>query len=770
RLEAAAAARAAAKAESEARARARAYAQARVAKANARLTALLAERARFALPADHDAKAATLERALAQTVAAAEKTEAERVAAEKEASEAERGERAAFDPMRKAEAKAGEIAAEVRALEKLAAQTANQKFPAVLARIKARRGYERAVGAALGDDAGAALDAAAPHRWAGRRVSEAIAWPSGAEPLAAYVDAPPELAARLARCAIVDRAAGLTLMAHLPPSARLVSREGDLWRWDGLVREADAASLAAAARLEQQNRLEQAKTDREAAEALMLAAQRAWETARTARERAEARLKVARAAAPAAAAAVLQARAAQERHTGEVERAASLLAASAAQEAALRAEIEEASAAAGAENMAAGAHDESAIAALRTETEAARAAAAEARAALAALERERAARTARNAYLRGELDAWALRRARAAARLGEIAQAQAQARTARAAAAAAPAVAREQLARLAEEAAAAERRLAAAGEALAAAENRARETARAARTAEALHAQEREARASAEARFEAGERRLADILAQARDHIGAPVEDLPRRAGDLLTTPLAQGPLADIERRADRLRADREAAGPVNLRAEEELAETQARLETLQAEKADVAAAVAKLRRAIGELNAEGRARLVAAFEVVNGHFGALFATLFEGGEAHLKLIEPESGEGDPLAAGLEIFASPPGKKLSVLSLMSGGEQALTAAALIFAVFLANPAPLCVLDEVDAPLDDANVERFCAMLDAMRKRTETRFLVITHNPMTMARMDRLYGVTMAERGVSQLVSVDLQRAAELAAA
>jgi chromosome segregation protein len=184
-----------------------------------------------------------------------------------------------------------------------------------------------------------------------------------------------------------------------------------------------------------------------------------------------------------------------------------------------------------------------------------------------------------------------------------------------------------------------------------------------------------------------------------------------------------------------------------------------------------VASAISKLRRAINELNAEGRARLSAAFDIVNGHFGVLFSTLFEGGAAELRFHPPEDGsEIDPLTAGLEIYAQPPGKKVSVLSLMSGGEPALTATALIFAVFLANPAPLCVLDEVDAPLDDANVERFCNMLDEMRRRTDTRFLVITHNPMTMARMDRLYGVTMAERGVSQLVSVDLKRAAELAAA
>jgi chromosome segregation protein len=166
------------------------------------------------------------------------------------------------------------------------------------------------------------------------------------------------------------------------------------------------------------------------------------------------------------------------------------------------------------------------------------------------------------------------------------------------------------------------------------------------------------------------------------------------------------------------------------------------------------------LRQAIQSLNKEGRERLFAAFDTVNTHFKTLFTSLFGGGSAELQLVESD----DPLEAGLEILACPPGKKPQVMTLLSGGEQALTAMSLIFAVFLTNPSPICVLDEVDAPLDDANVERFCNLLDEMSKRTETRFVTITHNPITMARMDRIFGVTMAERGVSQLVSVDLAEA------
>ena len=183
-------------------------------------------------------------------------------------------------------------------------------------------------------------------------------------------------------------------------------------------------------------------------------------------------------------------------------------------------------------------------------------------------------------------------------------------------------------------------------------------------------------------------------------------------------------------------------------------------------ERDDLLAAIDKLRKGVDQLSREGRARLLEAFETVDAHFRTLFETLFEGGQAELRLTESD----DPLEAGLEIYACPPGKKLDKMSLLSGGEQALTASALIFAVFLSNPAPVCVLDEVDAPLDDANVDRYCRMLDQMRRMTDTRFLIITHNPLTMSRVDRLYGVTMAERGVSQLVSVDLTDAEQLLAA
>ena len=216
----------------------------------------------------------------------------------------------------------------------------------------------------------------------------------------------------------------------------------------------------------------------------------------------------------------------------------------------------------------------------------------------------------------------------------------------------------------------------------------------------------------------------------------------------------------------ERLTAERERIGPVNLVAESELAELD-QSRTKGAEEAEeLTQAINRLRGSIGNLNREGRVRLLDAYGQVDTHFRRLFTTLFDGGQAHLELVESD----DPLEAGLEIMAQPPGKRLSTLTLLSGGEQALTAIALIFAIFLTNPAPICVLDEVDAPLDDANVERFCELLDKMTQETDTRYLIVTHNAVTMSRMHRLYGVTMIEKGVSRLVSVDLGGAETLLAA
>ena len=271
----------------------------------------------------------------------------------------------------------------------------------------------------------------------------------------------------------------------------------------------------------------------------------------------------------------------------------------------------------------------------------------------------------------------------------------------------------------------------------------------------------REMRARSEERLTASDERRREVEARIQEALNTPPHLVIRQTGLQPDDPMPE--IADVERRFERLKIERERLGAVNLRADEEQKELSERLETIVSEREDIIEAIRKLRQGIQNLNREGRERLLAAFDVVNGQFQRLFSHLFGGGTAELQLIESD----DPLEAGLEILARPPGKKPQTMTLLSGGEQALTAMALIFAVFLTNPAPICVLDEVDAPLDDHNVERFCNLMDEMSAYTETRFVVITHNPITMARMNRLFGVTMAEQGVSQLVSVDLQVAEQL---
>jgi chromosome segregation protein len=299
----------------------------------------------------------------------------------------------------------------------------------------------------------------------------------------------------------------------------------------------------------------------------------------------------------------------------------------------------------------------------------------------------------------------------------------------------------------------------AAADALAKAENAVRAATQLLRTAQTEVSSARESKARIETRLEAARQRRQDEARRIRDTFEVAPENCLSLAA--LTADAIVPPLADVDRNLTRLKTDRERLGGVNLQADEDLATLSAQIDGMTSEKADVEGAIAKLRGAIGQLNKEGKSRLDDAFTVVNGHFERLFTHLFGGGEARLEMIEsPE----DPLEGGLEIIAKPPGKKPATLSLLSGGEQTLTALALIFAVFLTNPSPICVLDEVDAPLDDANVERFCRLMEQMAAETATRFLVITHHPMTMSRMTRLFGVTMAEKGVSQLVSVDLQTA------
>jgi chromosome segregation protein len=372
------------------------------------------------------------------------------------------------------------------------------------------------------------------------------------------------------------------------------------------------------------------------------------------------------------------------------------------------------------------------------------------------------ARVKRIAAVTKDIGSWQERLDNAKTRAVELQQRHSKAESELATALAEPDNIRSQRAELISALEEAETRRKLAADTLAGAETDMRHASEAERDAGRLATESREKRAGAEARSEAA----LDAVGLAAERIREELQTEPQSLLEQLEVdPLNMPPSEQVEAEVARLRRQREALGAVNLRAEEDSQEVREEFDMLTKEKTDLEEAIKTLRGGIASLNKEGRERLLAAFDEVNRNFGTLFSHLFGGGEANLVLVESD----DPLDAGLEILCQPPGKKLSTLSLLSGGEQTLTAMALIFAVFLANPAPICVLDEVDAPLDDANVTRFCDLLDEMTRRTDTRFLIITHHAVTMARMDRLFGVTMAEQGVSQLVSVDLKKAEQLVA-
>nr|WP_295658565.1 AAA family ATPase [Polymorphobacter sp.] len=629
----------------------------------------------------------------------------------------------------------------------------------LLDRIEVAAGDERALAAALGDDLSAGLGEAASGRFWVVAPGDDAPLPVGVEPL--RCTAPPELARRLAATGIAapDDAPGLAAM--LLPGQRLVTRDGKMWRWDGF-RAFGGQGVATAERLIQRNRLAAVATELIPAEAALADARTALAAAETAARSAGEAERAARVERTAADRAHDAARAALAAATTERDRAVARREASDAAIARLRddaagfaREVDAARAAAaeitGLPGLAA------AVTEARGSAETARATLARARADHATLARDLDAAVARRAAIAADRAAWTRGAAASAAQIAELDARTAAGDAEAATLAARPAEIAAELAALATRGHAADTARRAAADALATAETGSRSLDTEARAVAETLATAREARARAAADAEHAGTRTREIEAQCGDRFAC--------SPPMLGVDVAGDPAA-LAHDFETLTAERERIGPVNLRADLELAELAATSEGSAAERAELDTAVARLRGSIGALNREGRVRLVAAFEAVDGHFRTLFGTLFAGGAAHLALIESD----DPLEAGLEIMAQPPGKKLQSLTLLSGGEQALTATALIFALFLTTPSPLCVLDEVDAPLDDANVERFCDLLDRMAETTATRFLIVTHNAVTMSRMHRLYGVTMAEPGVSQLVSVDLRAAEHLLAA
>jgi chromosome segregation protein len=709
---------------------------------------------------------AARQKLLDEADAASRQAEEQSTGAETAVGVARAAEARARPPVQEARAALAGIETETRTIARILNASGPGRFKAVLDQIAVERGFETALGAALGDDLGASTDLAAPAHWGTAPDGSADpGLPEGAFPLSAVVRAPPQLARRLAQIGVVEDAAAHALVPLLKPGQRLVSRKGAIWRWDGFVASAEAPS-AAAQRLAQKNRLAELETETVGA--------------RQAVERAEASLKHAERATIAAVEDDRRLREAWRGAQRKVVDARDALAAAlraAGDLSSRRAVLEEACTRIGDDVAECGAALEEATARraaapdlgglqrqLDEVTRAVqrdRTALADARAALDAHRREVATRGRRLETIAAERASWTARAENAATHIATLAAREAEADAERAEIAALPDEIDQRRRAMQSQIATADQHRKDKADRLQAAENRQKQLDKAAGDAIQALAQSREERGRAEERLTAADDRRREIEARIQEALNTPPHLVARLAGLEGGRPLPD--VAEIERQAERLRLERERLGAVNLRAEEEQKELSERLETIVSERADVVEAIRKLRQAIQSLNREGRDRLLAAFERVNEHFKRLFTHLFGGGTAELQLVESE----DPLEAGLEILARPPGKKPQTMTLLSGGEQALTAMALIFAVFLTNPAPICVLDEVDAPLDDHNVERFCNLMDEMARTTETRFVIITHNPITMARMNRLFGVTMAEQGVSQLVSVNLQTAEQL---
>ncbi len=720
------------------------------------------------------AAVAASEGAQAEAQAAAEAAEAALTEAEAHRAAVQTRESAARAARAEAEGEAGALRAEVEALARLVAREA-MAGRQLLDSLTVARGYEAALGAALADDlrqpeaqgnGGGTGWAALPG------YDDPQPLPAGIAPLADHVGAHPLLARRLGQIGLVaDPAEGAARQAELRPGQRLVTRDGDLWRWDGLRAASGDVPSAAALRLTQLNRLVELKRDLEEVAARAAGAARAHDT--LTRDLAEAGRadQTAREARRAADRNLAEAQRSASRAGAEAEQAASRL--DIARLAVARHEADALSARQALREAMAALGDLPDLAALRGRVEDGKHAVEAARIALMArragadeVKRDGEARTRRRQEVIKELSGWRHRLETAGSRVAELETRKAETEAALAEARDRPAQHARQADDLAAQIARAEARRAAAADALAAGEGALRRATEAEREAERAAGTAREDRARAEAHTEAARAALSQALERIEDELDATPDALISRLAlprDGLAGAVAGADALDID--VQRLRRQRESLGAVNLRAEEDAAEVQAEHDRLGADRFDLNEAIRKLRAGIAGLNREGRERLLTAFEQVNENFRFLFTHLFGGGEARLVLVESD----DPLEAGLEIMCQPPGKKLSTLSLLSGGEQTLTAMALIFGVFLTNPAPICVLDEVDAPLDDANVTRFCDLLDEMTRRTETRFLIITHHAVTMARMDRLFGVTMAEQGVSQLVSVDLKKAEQLVA-
>lgn len=660
------------------------------------------------------------------------------------------------------------LEAEAGALTKLLQLEENTGTP-LSDLVKVEPGYEAALAAALGDALSAPLEDAAKIFWRALppfQGDASYALPSGVRSIKAFVECPAALSRALSQIGLVDdEAAGERLSAELKPGQIIVAQSGAAWRWDGYTQKADAVTPAAA-RLQHRNRLAELNAlitysagKAEQAEEALTAANQAMQTASTRDSEAQAALQQAFAALNDARRNQAEETQAQAHKAAQAQRVRDMLQATAADEQQLQTE---------AETLAAQRSQGADLEELTRNLNSARIVMAELRgalsekqAALSGYQRDMRAVETRITAVGQEQQSWNARATGAASRIAELQTRKAELTEQEKILAEKPAAIEEQRQQLLTNASAAEETRKVAADNLQTAESQLAAVEKQTRQHEEALSSAKENRVRSEEQMYQAQHAFEALQTESQEKWHCATDGLLEKAE--VKDPSELPAMNQLEHDFARFTKERENMGPVNLRAEIEAEEIQAQFDKMTAEKDDLVQAIAKLRQAIGTLNKEARERLQLAFDEVNKNFGELFTRMFGGGKAHLQLIEND----DPLEAGLEIFACPPGKRLQALSLLSGGEQALTALSLLFALFLVNPSPICVLDEVDAPLDEANVDRYCSLLREMAESGKTRFLVITHHRLTMARMDRLYGVTMAEKGVSQLVSVDLKQALAL---
>ncbi|MEE2662280.1 MAG: AAA family ATPase [Pseudomonadota bacterium] len=665
------------------------------------------------------------------------------------------------------ESKAAKLRAENEALLQLLETGDPQLWPPMIDAVEVNPGYEVALGAALGEDLTAPTDEASPIHW---RVlplySNPCDLPENILPLSRFVRGPAALMRRISQIGVVETDdIGNQLHPSLEQGQRLVSISGALWRWDGYTAAAGAPTTAAT-RLAHRNRVEEMRDDLQTSIENAQAAKSTQEVATMAVVKSAEKERKAREALWTADRIALEKRDAATTVAENSAKTQSRLSALNETITSIEADLTEGTDQQGKikieyDNLTDVVSRRLQLQQKQSELTKDRVVLAQRRSAHDRLDQEAHNRHLRLRVIEKELEAWKKRSSTAILQIGQLSGRREQESDALKKLGSRPSEIAEEEQALIERIGAAEIDRKDAANKLIVAEDLLKQLTHSLRNAETILAQTREERVRFEADVEQTEEKLSALSKRISERLECSPSEVLARVGIDSDTELPTQDTA--QNKLERLQRERDTMGPVNLRADQEMAELSKKINELEAERVDLISAIAQLRQGISGLNREGRERLLVAFNEVDQHFRDLFAKLFGGGRAHLRLTEGE----DPLEAGLEVFASPPGKRLQSMTLLSGGEQALTALALLFAVFMTNPAPICVLDEVDAPLDDSNVDRFCSLLEEISIASNTRFMLVTHHRLTMARMDRLYGVTMADRGISQLVSVDLRGAEEL---